>query len=216
MIARAPLPPLRAAGVVALLCSSQPGVEHHTSAGILAPCLKLTNRAPCPFIHMHRCIESPSLRRREGSAVARGLVQIGRGDRPLRERSEELRASSANAATATATASSCGCGHCDHAHTRRVAPWPSCPRTRTSICTHVHRAKPVLNQIRTSKNTLYLCIQSNPRGEPGSAVEQLVRVYDSLHYPGAVKWANGAHARGWVSILSHTALFPCIPLADPR
>ena len=31
-------------------------------------------------------------------------------------------------------------------------------------------------------------------------MEQLVRVYDSLHYPGAVKWAKGASARGWYSL----------------
>lgn len=29
------------------------------------------------------------------------------------------------------------------------------------------------------------------RGEPGSAVEELVRVYDGLQHPNAVKWAKG-------------------------
>lgn len=36
----------------------------------------------------------------------------------------------------------------------------------------------------------HLSIQRR-RGEPGSAVEQLVRVYDCLQYPDAVKWAKG-------------------------
>lgn len=39
------------------------------------------------------------------------------------------------------------------------------------------------------------------RGEPGSALEELVRVYDGLQHPNAVKWAKGVCVRA--SVMMH-------------